>query len=90
MISTTTCLYFNSGVPGDLASSTCVTTSDVLTLGGFTYGELMLGFFFFALITMVFFSGIMNKFQGVRLKKSPWNRVKILKELDDQKQDDDA
>jgi len=105
MIATTTCAYGNpleTGAGGVLqaptmanarfafASSTCVTETDVHTLAGFTYGEMITGFFLFVLITMAFFGGILNRFLGVKLKKSPWNKTKILKELDDQKQDDDA
>ena len=50
------------------ASSTCVTISDVGTINGFFYADVLIAFFLMVLVLQRFFGGIINHVAGVRLR----------------------
>jgi len=64
-----------SYVPGLKTSDELIASTTALTgsstpqiLNGFTYGELVMGLFLFALVLMAFFGGIINQVAGVKAR----------------------
>lgn len=77
-ISTTTCSHFNpievTKNDFEFASTTCIqritqTTATSNTIGGFTYGEIMISFFLFLIVLGCLVGFIINRFLGIKIKR---------------------
>lgn len=49
-------------------------TSPSITSSGFTYGEIVIGFFLFLLVVMTFFGGLLNRIVGVKKLRPLYNK----------------
>lgn len=78
---TATPVFLVSTSTAPTTATTSATSTPVASiLNGFTYGEVMQGFFLFAIFVILFFGGILNRLVGVKQKARAYNELKNSKD----------